>query len=808
MAELLSQAAPTQAAPAPQTNAQAASDTKPVTKQLRWWLALIVVVTTLLEGLVFNHFYFRYAWGDYQPVTVDLPYHEQLKEHAYVFSPQQKSLVLSGLDLDMMTLGFKLKGEHSIISGTVSMTDDASIINHRPANMFKVAPADISAHGNDFALTPAEPVKLLVRSVGKAHSVVISLENVQGAVVLTDLTLNVKPTYSFSLLRWLSMVLVGLALLGLVRQRWYQVRLGDLSRKGFRTVQGLSLTLCLALSLGYGYLMAPSHMSPNLTYDYREHGFNFLGNPEYSLLLDFPRTPQEVEYHDPYVQNLDAWLKGQLNIDVVIDADFLKAQDNELLFDMGWREQQGIEGFWDRSFYNGKFYAYYGYGPTLVFYLPLYLITGCAPSPTLSVTFFTLIAILGIYLGTFALARFYGILPRANALVWGLGQAAAVLGTHVLLVQSMLRFYCYAPLLAAGLLGLITYLSYTLPSIISTGKKRLFLAAIGLAIVLMVHTRPLVLLLALALCCPIFWYMVTAKAWLVGSARADSSSLNYSRKDKLLDALCVGVPVAIGAIITMVLNYLRFNSIWEFGQRLCVTLDNLEIKDIDVNLEFLGATIQMFITRPWAELTDFPFYGVLRGWANHTGYYTYGELCVGLLASPVWWGLVLIVLLFIARPNAPQHALKHEPQSQNSTAGLTCVDHYGINPDQLFKVTLIALMLLSIVVWYLDLVSTAFSARYTMENGAAMVAFVVLLWIKFVNYEETAGGGRVDVNASSDKITLQAKICYWATIGIFISTIVMESLAPFNLIEQEMPYLVPDEWVSTQAFFTPLSTVH
>ena len=795
MPELLSTALPAQAAPAPQTNAQADLTTKPATKPLRWWITLIVVIATLLEGLVCNHIYFRYVWGDYQSLTVPLPYHEQLGEPAYVFSPQQKSLVVSGLDVDMMTLGFKLKGEHSLISGTVSMTDDASIINHRPANMFKVAPADISVHGNDFALTPAEPVKLLVRSVGKAHSVVISLDNVQSVVVLTDLTLNIKPTYSFSLLRWSALVFIGLAFLGLVRQRWYQVRLGYLSRKGFRTVQGLSLTLCLTLSLGYGYLMAPSHMSPNLTYDYREHGFNFLGNPEYSLLLDFPRTPQEVEYHDPYVQNLDAWLKGQLNIDVVIDADLLKAQDNELLFDMGWREQQGIEGFWDRSFYNGKFYAYYGYGPMLVFYLPLYLITGCAPSPTLSVTFFTLVAILGIYLGTFALARFYGILPQANALVWGLGQAAAVLGTHVLLMQSMLRFYCYAPLLAAGLLGIITYLSYTLLSITSPRKKRWVLAAIGLVIVLMVHTRPLVLLLALALCCPVFCCMVTAKSWHhVGTVRADSASSNYSRKDKLLDALCVGVPVALGAIITMVLNYLRFDSVWEFGQRLCVGLDNFKIKGVDVNLEYLGATIQMFITRPWSEQADFPFYGVLRGWTNHTGYYTYGELCVGLLASPVWWGLALIVLLFMTRHNTPQRTLKDEPQPQSRASCLVAHDSYGINQGLLLKATLIALMLLSIVVWYLDLISTAYSARYTMENVAALVAFVVLLWVKFVDYEETAA--------------LPAKICYWATIGIFVTTIVMESLAPFSLIEQEMPYLVPDEWVSAQTFFSPLSTVH
>ena len=31
---------------------------------------------------------------------------------------------------------------------------------------------------------------------------------------------------------------------------------------------------------------------------------------------------------------------------------------------------------WDRAFYNGKYYCYFGIVPALVFYLPYYLVTG------------------------------------------------------------------------------------------------------------------------------------------------------------------------------------------------------------------------------------------------------------------------------------------------------------------------------------------------------------------------------------------------------------------------------------------------
>lgn len=260
----------------------------------------------------------------------------------------------------------------------------------------------------------------------------------------------------------------------------------------------------------------------------------------------------------------------------------------------------------------------------------------------------------------------------------------------------------------------------------------------------------------------------------------------------------MGVPVTIGAIVTMVLNYLRFDSIWEFGQRLCITLDHLQFKTLDFNLELLCATIKFFITRPWVALTDFPFYGISREWANHIGFYSYGEFYVGLCASPVWWGLGLIMALFMTRQKANEanEPQPHAPQSeaQPKATGVTCADLYGINRERLLKVTLLVLLVLVPIIWYVELVSTSYSPRYTMENGAALVAFLVVLWAKFISYAQDA--------------PLQSKVCYWAALWAMVMTIVMESLAPFSVLEQEMPYLVPDEWVSVQAFFTPISTVH
>ena len=294
-------------------------------------------------------------------------------------------------------------------------------------------------------------------------------------------------------------------------------------------------------------------------------------------------------------------------------------------------------------------------------------------------------------------------------------------------------------------------------------------------VVLIVQTRPFSLFYAMALSCPLFWALIRAHARKVGDAR-----ISYGLKDKVLDATWVGVPVAIGAIITMALNYLRFDSVFEFGQRLCLTWQNQLQNSFYFSLEQLSAMIELYFTRSWVDLVDFPFYGIAREPALHIGNFMPGHDSVGIFASPVWWGLGFIILLF---------CFKGKAQSvQNGDVNL-----YGLNSDRLLKVTLITLSILLPVILYTQLVMFTFGVRFLMENLAAFVAFVVLLWCRFISFEPTS--------------SLQAKVCYWAVIGCLALTVVMEAMVPLNEIEHTWPYLVPDEWVRAQAFFMPISTV-
>lgn len=757
---------------------------------LRFWLVLIVLVASVLEGVVFNHFYFRFVLGDYQSTSVPLPYNDQLQDNAYVFSSQQPSLSLQGLDVELMTVGFKLKGEHNLIQGSVYLNDASSLVRPIFVNKFKVAPADINFGGSNYAHVEAEPYKLLVRSKGHANALIISLEQLKGAVVLTDLTLNVKPTYYFSFLRWLLMSLLGAAIVVLWRQRLYTLRLEQLNSKSLLMVQTLSLALCLSVSWGFSYLVLPSHISPNLMFDYVEHGYIHLGNPEQSLLLDYPRSQKELEYHDAYVQTMDALLKGQLHMDVTIDTSVLNAADDERLYDTGWRAQQGIEGFWDRSFYDNKFYVYYGYGPVLLFYLPLYLITGQVPSPSLAIFFFSTVAVLGQFLAIYAVTRFYGVLPKANALIYGLSQAAAVLGTHFVCVQCSMWFYAYAAMLCVGLIGLFTFLIYSIPGIASTLKKRGYLVLSGLVIVLIVQTRPHMLFPAMVIACPILFAMMCAKYYKINNIQQEVTT-TYDIKDKVIDTLFLSTPVAIGAIVTMIINYLRFDSITDFGQRYCLSGENLLFKYIEFNLETLSALSNMFLTQSWVDLQDFPYYSLATEAPSNVGQSILTQNYVGLLASPVWWILALTILLFRIH-NKDQYSEQSTKSNINQTS-ITYPNRYSLQQASLLKTTLGSLMVLMPIMCYMIFVMIVANVRNLMETSAPLVPFIVLLWVKFISFDT--------------KASLQSKICYWCGIWALCITVIMEGFAPFSMIQVHMPYLVPDDWISAQAFFSPLSTV-
>ncbi len=85
----------------------------------------------------------------------------------------------------------------------------------------------------------------------------------------------------------------------------------------------------------------------------------------------------KIEHHLQYQQLTDAILDGHVYLDQK-PSKTLRNMENP--YDTNLRKQtlkkEGEKFLWDRAYYNGKYYVYFGIVPVLVYYLPFKLLTG------------------------------------------------------------------------------------------------------------------------------------------------------------------------------------------------------------------------------------------------------------------------------------------------------------------------------------------------------------------------------------------------------------------------------------------------
>ena len=103
-----------------------------------------------------------------------------------------------------------------------------------------------------------------------------------------------------------------------------------------------------------------------------------------------------------YEQLFFALQKGQLELDVEHDKELYQSLENP--YDYTERknalEAQGLSVFgdtWDRAYYNGEFYCYFGIAPVILFFFPIYFLTGYLPNTPLVVLLVSIIGALALF---------------------------------------------------------------------------------------------------------------------------------------------------------------------------------------------------------------------------------------------------------------------------------------------------------------------------------------------------------------------------------------------------------------------------
>ena len=426
-----------------------------------------------------------------------------------------------------------------------------------------------------------------LRSAGEVKSLLLECTS-GGPVLLTEVALNRRPPVAFSMVR----VLLVYALLASLWAIWH-FRLWKMvyssQNRCHRLAVLVSICLCLAAL------------------------FPLCGG------MWLKEVPYEEELPSAYEQLFVSLLEGRVDLEIPFDAAELEKLENP--YDYTERlpiAENGYGPFWDRAYYEGKFYCYFGIAPVLVIFFPIYFLTGLAPN-------LAMVVFLLLFMGTVAL---FGAVPemlryfriRVPLLLLCLGFPALFFGVLFPMIASCADMYYTA--LAAGLAFLSATLYFGFAALNRSGriKRRVFFALSGVCLALTAASRPTVVLYAVLLIPPFLGVLADRKRQI---------------SEKLTDAVSFLLPLVVCTLPLLWYNAIRFGSPFEFGASYQLTYGDIRYNRLSLSL--LGETLMhYFLLSP--QLSGlFPYLRPAALELNTYGVCLYTSESVGALCFPLIW---------------------------------------------------------------------------------------------------------------------------------------------------------------------------
>lgn len=350
-----------------------------------------------------------------------------------------------------------------------------------------------------------------------------------------------------------------------------------------------------------------------------------------------------IDVNNVYAMTLDAWEKGQTNMDLTPSEELLQS---ETPYDNSNRE--GVYYNWDYAYYNQKYYCYFGCAPVALLYVPYYELTGkvlplnwayCIMTEAVIVTLFGLIL---------TLVRKFCKRPPLILLLLGLVSAVAGSGVlfglnysdryHLCILTGMFGLFLalwtgfaamtpHQSIRTANRLQQLAFWRKQNASEVSVSyqvveqeswKRFVLLAVSAIGTVITAASRPNLLLYVLILV-PVFLQYLLFRKEIRLSVR-------------LISAACYLVPAIAGAAVIMWYNQIRFDDPFQFGSIYQMTVDNTAANKI--TLSRLPAAIGTYFFSGLERLNDFPFLRTKYVTIANRQMYLYGESTMGAFALP------------------------------------------------------------------------------------------------------------------------------------------------------------------------------
>jgi hypothetical protein len=340
----------------------------------------------------------------------------------------------------------------------------------------------------------------------------------------------------------------------------------------------------------------------------------------------------DLARYSPYEQLFDALMKHQLRLDVEPSPALAEMLNP---YDWAARDELGVSYLWDRAYFEGSYYCYFGIAPVLLVYYPFYFVTKAVPSAQTVCFIMSFITVFVIAALTVKIQKLF--LKEVNLFLLAFSIITVEFGSLVFMVQSSADFYYTA--VQSGILFLALFLLTTLTAYEkkTVGSKCLFFALSAVSLVFLVLSRPNMALFAL-MGIPVYLNVLLNK--------------DFSAKIKLRQVLSFAVPVCIGAAFVMWYNYARFGNVFEFGSVYQLTVHDVHEYSLSAAL-ILPTFYYYFIKQP-EIIGELPylkisFVNIIKE-MNYNGY-VYLTSTVGALSLPCNWAIFASLPLYAGEKN-------------------------------------------------------------------------------------------------------------------------------------------------------------
>lgn len=265
------------------------------------------------------------------------------------------------------------------------------------------------------------------------------------------------------------------------------------------------------------------------------------------------------EHRNQYEVLAESILEGRIDLDYGDTDPLLLQMENP--YDPEMRTALGVHYHYDHAFYNGKYYMYFGIVPVLLLFLPFRLITGNALTTYHATQFFTALFIAGLFAFFLLLAKKFF---RSMSFTVYLTLSAAMSVMSVWYLSKAPALYCTA--IAAGICAEVWSLFFFAKAVWGDGNERMstVYGVLGsLFGALAFGCRPTIALANL-LAVPLFFHYIKQRT----SRSTDCPHADKGKIDAGLvkQILIVVSPYIVIGVLLMLYNYVRFDSVFEFGQ--------------------------------------------------------------------------------------------------------------------------------------------------------------------------------------------------------------------------------------------------